>query len=97
MLSLVVVVDHPGIQGSLRLIDRLEAVLRRELLAHGLVEALDLSCGGLRIGAVRMCFDAVVQTDAVEQHVDRLAARRQSLDLRCWQRACSSPEVCLTA
>lgn len=97
VLSVVVVVGNPRIQGRLCLLDRVEAVLREELLAHGLVQPFDLAGGGRRVGGGEDVLDAVVQTDAVEQHVDRLAARRQSLDLRCWQRACSSPEVCLTA
>jgi hypothetical protein len=45
MLSLVVVVGDPAIESGLHLVDRFEAVVGEELLAHGLVHALDLACG----------------------------------------------------
>ena len=50
MLPVVVVVGHPHIQGRLHLVDRIEALVGEELLAHGLVQALDLAGGGWRIG-----------------------------------------------
>jgi hypothetical protein len=50
VLSLLVVVLDPDIESRLSLLDRLEAVLGEEPLAHGLVQALDLVRGGRRIG-----------------------------------------------
>ena len=46
MVSVMVVLDHPGSKGRLGLLDRVEAVLVKELLAHGLVEPFDLAGGG---------------------------------------------------
>jgi hypothetical protein len=43
VLALVVVVGDPGIEGSLHVIDRIEARVREGLLSHRLVQALDLA------------------------------------------------------
>jgi hypothetical protein len=42
MLPLVVVVDDPDIESGLALLDRVEALLTEELLAHRLVQGLTL-------------------------------------------------------
>jgi hypothetical protein len=72
MFSVVVVVGHPLVQCCLCLLDGPEAPLGKELLAHRLVEALDLAGRRRRVGGGEDVLDAVVHTDAVEGHGGRL-------------------------
>ncbi len=63
-----VVVRHPGVQGGLGLLDRVEGVQLEELAAHGLVQPLDLAGGGRRVRRRQQMADAVVVADPVKQH-----------------------------
>src|SRR5918999_318089 len=59
VLPLVVVVDHPDVQGALHVFDRVEGVLGEEALAKRPVETLHLACCGRRIGGGEEVADPV--------------------------------------
>ncbi len=81
VFPLAVVVGDPDVESSLELLDGLEALVGEELLAHRLVQALDLAGRRRRIGRGQEVADPVVETDAVEEHVGGLATETPGEDL----------------
>jgi hypothetical protein len=68
VLAVGVVVADPCVEGPLRVAETDQARLGKELLAHGLVEPLDLAGGRRRIRRSEDVADPVVMTDPVEEH-----------------------------
>jgi hypothetical protein len=81
VLPVVVVVPHPPVECLLGLLHRGEGGSSEELLAHRLVQPLDLPRGGRRVGGGEEVADPVVQADPVEQHIGRLSTELAGEDL----------------